>query len=45
VFKTLKAFGVYEEDDVPNLAGVDGQGMNVEDAITPLMNALRTYRD
>jgi hypothetical protein len=45
VFKTLKAFGVYEEDDVPNLASADGQSTNVEEAITPLMNALSTYRD
>ena len=46
VFRTLRAFGVYEEDDMPNLAGADGQGAaNVEDAITPLMNALSNYRD
>lgn len=45
MFKTLKAFGVYEEDDVPNLASADGQSTNVEEAITPLMNALSTYRD
>lgn len=45
IFKTLKAFGVYEEDDVPSLSGADGQGTNVEDAITPLMNALSVYRD
>jgi len=45
VFKMLKAFGVYEEDDVPNLVASDGKGTNVEDAITPLMNALSAYRD
>lgn len=45
VFKILKAFGVYEEDDVPNLASADGQSTNIEEAITPLMNALSLYRD
>ena len=30
VFRTLKAFGVYEEDDTPNLAAADGTGVNVE---------------
>ena len=41
----LKAFGVYEEDDVPNLGASDGKGTNVEDTIAPLMNALSVYRD
>lgn len=43
IFKTLKAFGVYEEDDVPTSS--EGQSTNVEEAITPLMNALSAYRD
>lgn len=45
VFRTLKAFGVYEEDDMPNVAATDASGVNVEEAITPLMNVLATYRD
>ena len=37
VFKILKAFGIYEEDDMPAEKG--------QDTITPLMNALAKYRD
>lgn len=51
VFKTLSAFGVYEAGDMPNLgaqsSNADGSeaGGNVEDAITPVMNALSNFRD
>ena len=41
VFKTLSAFGVYEMGDMPTL----GAQNNVEDAITPVMDALRDFRD
>lgn len=40
IFKILKDFGVYEEEDMPSEAGVGG-----EEAITPLMNALSVFRD
>ena len=43
VFFVLKAFGVYEEDDTPMLA--DGEGVDTETAITPLMNVLAKFRD
>ena len=43
VFFVLKSFGVYEEDDTPMLA--DGEGVDIETAITPLMNALAKFRD
>lgn len=41
----LKIFGVYESGDLPSLESGDGAGANVEDAITPLMNALSQFRD
>ena len=43
VFKMLKCFGVYEEDDMPVVG--EGQSLNYEEVITPLMNALSKYRD
>jgi len=47
IFKILKNFGIYAEDDTPNLAaGTDDAAVvDVEASITPLMNALRDYRD
>jgi len=41
VFKVLSAFGVYESGDLPSESGSG----NVEDAITPVMNALSNFRD
>ena len=41
VFQTLKAFGVYEEGDLPSLTG----GQSPEEAIKPVMDALADYRD
>ena len=41
VFKTLSAFGVYDIGDWPTL----GSQNSVEDAITPVMDALRDFRD
>jgi cysteinyl-tRNA synthetase len=43
VFKTLKTFGVYEDDDMPAVS--EGQSLNYEEVITPFMNALSKYRD
>lgn len=47
VFKILTAFGVYEAGDLPSIESGDGTGAseNVEDAITPVMNALSNFRD
>ena len=45
IFHTLRSFGVYEEEDMPTVMGAEGSGTNIEDAITPLMNALSKYRD
>lgn len=47
VFKILTAFGVYEAGDLPSIESGDGAGAseNVEDAITPVMNALSNFRD
>lgn len=45
VFDTLKAFGVYESGDLPSVEAGEGSGENVEDAITPVMNALSNFRD
>lgn len=44
VFSVLKAFGVYEEDDMPSLATGSSE-VNVEDSIAPVMTALSKYRD
>lgn len=41
VFQTLKAFGVYEEGDLPSLTG----GKSPEEVIKPVMDAFRDYRD
>ena len=43
IFKTLSAFGVYEPGDLPSIESASAG--NVEDAITPLMNALTNFRD
>jgi hypothetical protein len=48
VFKTLKAFGVYAEDDMPQVLGDGGEestAVDVEASITPLMNILTEFRD
>jgi len=48
VFKTLKAFGVYGEEDMPVVLGEGGEessAVDVEAAITPLMNILTEFRD
>ena len=46
VFKTLAAFGVYELGDMPNVTDPSASSAgNVEDAITPVMNALSNFRD
>src|SRR5689334_13302120 len=39
----MKCFGVYEEDVVPSVSDTTNQ--NYEEIVTPLMNALRKYRD
>jgi hypothetical protein len=47
VFEILKSFGVYEEDDMPQLLG-DGElegAVDLEASITPLMNILTEFRD
>ena len=49
VFDILKAFGVYEAGELPSVLG-NGESGNtgsesVEDAITPVMNALSNFRD
>ena len=46
VFKILSCFGVYEAGETPAVETADGAaGANVEDAITPVMNALANFRD
>jgi len=46
VFKVLTAFGVYESGDLPSVESGDAQSKeSVEDAITPVMNALSNFRD
>ena len=42
VYKILKVFGVYEEEIV---TGGESNQSSIEDALTPLMNALSQYRD
>jgi hypothetical protein len=38
IFKTLKAFGLYSEGEYMPMT--EGANLNIEEAITPLMNAL-----
>lgn len=48
VFKILKAFGVYEDEDYPNVLEAqkgDAQVAAYEDTIAPLMDALTKFRD
>ena len=49
VFDILKSFGVYEAGDLPSVLGNAESGNtaseSVEDAITPVMNALSNFRD
>ena len=44
IFKILSSFGVYEPGDLPAVESGEAGG-NVEDAITPVMNALSEFRD
>lgn len=44
VYKILRIFGIYEDGDLPDMLGGE-EGVNVEEAITPVMNALATFRD
>ena len=39
----MKCFGVYDEDVVPSLS--ESTSQNYEEIVTPLMNALRKFRD
>ena len=49
VFDILKVFGVYDAGDLPTVLGNTESGEaaseSVEDAITPVMNALSNFRD
>jgi cysteinyl-tRNA synthetase len=49
VFDILKVFGVYDAGDLPTVLGNAESGEaaseSVEDAITPVMNALSNFRD
>ena len=45
IFNTLSAFGVYESGNLPSFEAEDAANVNVEDVITPVMNALADYRD
>lgn len=47
VFHIMKCFGVYEENDFPNIAGAGDEGAQTsyEDTITPVVNALVKFRD
>ena len=44
IFKMLRVFGVYAEDDWPSLTSNDG-AVNVEESMTPIVDALAEYRD
>ena len=44
IFKILSAFGVYESSDLPKVEA-GGEVENVEESITPVMNALSNFRD
>ena len=44
-FNTLSAFGVYESGNLPSFETEGDTNVNVEDVITPVMNALANYRD
>lgn len=43
IFKIMKCFGIYDDDVVPAIGEATTQ--NYGDIITPLMNALRKFRD
>ena len=46
IFKTLSAFGVYESGSLPKVEAEGEAGVeNVEESITPVMNALSNFRD
>lgn len=47
VFKILKCFGVYTDDDTPSqlTENQDGASVGYEEQITPLMNILSNFRD
>jgi len=44
VFKTLRTFGIYDDGDMPELLGGD-EGVNSEQAMTPVVDALAKFRD
>lgn len=46
MFHILKCFGVYTEDDTPQVFDESqGSSITYEQQITPLMNALSAFRD
>lgn len=48
IFRTLRAFGVYTNEDMPSVLGDSGEesaAVDVEASITPLMNILTEFRD
>ena len=45
VFKILKVFGVYNEEDFATQTGGDQASVSVEESMAPLVDALATYRD
>ena len=47
VFKILKVFGIYDEDEFPSqlTAGEESKEGSYEDVIAPLMNVLSKFRD
>ena len=46
IFKTLSAFGVYDNGNLPKVEAEGEVGVeNVEESITPVMNALSNFRD